>query len=80
MRLNNDEILHLPVHVDKALVYSIFLWLSILGVHPEALFHCSGSEALMRETMGHFSSKPPHHQVQAGHSGDQHSAKGPIVP
>ena len=29
---------------------------------------------------GSFLFKTPHHQVQSGHSGDQHPAKGPIVP
>lgn len=29
---------------------------------------------------GSFFFKTPHHQVQAGHSGDQHPTKGPIVP
>lgn len=73
-----SERLYLPVHVNKAVAYSILHGgVSWVGIHRL----CFTAQAQKDERdNGSFLFKTPHHQVQAGHSGDQRPAKGPIVP
>lgn len=73
------ERLHLPVHVDNAegvsMLYGGASWASI----QRHRFTAQAQRQDERDN-GSFFFKTPHHQVQAGHSGVQHRAEGPIVP
>lgn len=70
--------LYLPVHVDEAGAFSVLYGRSSWAGIQRHRFTAQAQKQDERDN-GSFFFKTPHHQVQAGHSGDQHPAKGPIV-
>lgn len=70
--------LYLPVHADKAGAYSMLYGRSSWAGIQRHRFTAQAQKQDERDN-GSFFFKTPHHQVQAGHLGDQHPAKGPIV-
>lgn len=76
---NDNERLYLPLHVDKAAAYfTLYGRASWAGIQRHRFTGQAQKED--ERDNGSFFFKTPHYQVQTGHSGDQHPAKGPIVP